>query len=186
MALGKKEPRISVEEYLEREKDGSVRHEYVDGRIFAMSGASLRHSLIINNVSRWLAARAGDGCNVFTNDAKVKVGTSAYYYPDIVMTCSELPQNEYVCPEPLLLIEVLSPSTEQIDRREKLLAYQRISSVKEYVIVAQDQVLLEVYRWQQDGELEHETLTDGDDLRLTSTGADLPLSEIYRGVSFGP
>lgn len=185
MTLAHKVPLIDVEEYLELEKDGTVRHEYVDGRVFAMTGASLRHGLIVANISRQLGNKLQDTkCTVLANDAKVKANDTAYYYPDIVVTCSHLPLNEYVLPEPILLIEVLSPTTEQIDRREKLLAYQRIDTVKEYVLVAQDQSLIEVYRRQDDGVWEHEKVSQVDDLHLGSVGADLPLDEIYRGVSF--
>lgn len=185
MALAHKVPLVSVEEYLELEKDGTVRHEYVDGRVFAMSGASLRHGLIVGNISQRLGEKLRDTkCTVFIADAKVKASATAYYYPDLVVTCSPIPQTEYVCPDPILVVEVLSPTTEQIDRREKLLAYQRIDTIKEYVLVAQDQSLIEVYRRQDDGVWEHEKFGHDGDLHLGSVGTDIPIDEIYRGVSF--
>ncbi|MEO6391549.1 MAG: Uma2 family endonuclease [Pyrinomonadaceae bacterium] len=185
MVLAHKVPLVRVEEYLELEKDGTVRHEYVDGRVFAVPGASLRHGLIVGNILQRLGEKLrGTKCTVFITDAKVKASSTAYYYPDLVVTCSPIPQTEYVCPDPILVVEVLSPTTEQIDRREKLLAYQRIDSVKEYLLVAQDQMLIEIYRRQDDGVWEHEKFNQAGDLSLISVGVDLPVDEIYRGVSF--
>jgi Uma2 family endonuclease len=183
MALASTLPFITAEEYLEGEKTSSVRHEYVDGQVFAMSGFSRRHNLIAGNLFAGLKERLRDTeCDVFMNDVKVKVGPMVYYYPDILVTCDRAPQTGYVTEAPVLIVEVLSPSTEQIDRREKLIAYQRIPSLREYVIIAQDQALIEIHRRDSAKLREVETFSIGGDVRLDSLSVTIPVADVYRGI----
>jgi len=142
---------ISVAEYLASEKDSPVRHEYVDGQMYAMAGASDRHNrLALNLASRLNDHLNGGPCEVFIAAMKVIVDPLVYYYPDVVVTCDPLGGDPYVRTQPHLILEVVSPSTERIDRHEKLFAYRRVPSLREYVLVLQDRMQVEVYRRQCD------------------------------------
>jgi hypothetical protein len=118
---------IAVDDYLAGEKDGEVRHEYVAGQVYAMTGASRTHGLIAGALFAHLRPLARDhGCQLFANDMKVHVhqaGEDAFYYPDLVLTCDAEDRADYYSEPPCLIVEVLCESTERIDRREKLFAY---------------------------------------------------------------
>jgi len=179
--------RLSAEDYLEGELKSAIRHEYVDGEAYAMAGAEEAHNLIALNVaSRLRGAARGGPCRVFISDMKVRVAAwSAFYYPDILVVCDSSDTQSYFKEKPCLIVEVLSPSTESIDRREKMLAYRTLSSLREYVLIAQDKRQIEVYRRDEAGEWSLETLAEGDSLHLECLGATLSLDEAYEDVPFG-
>jgi Uma2 family endonuclease len=141
----------SVEEYLQLEEAATVKHEYVAGVIYALAGASQRHNRIVGNTFArlWLSVQGGP-CRVFASDMKVKIGDEAVYYPDVVVTCSEEPHPLYL-ERPCLIVEVLSPSTEGTDRREKLLNYQKVASLQAYVLVDAESRRIEGYYREADG-----------------------------------
>src|SRR5262249_11031425 len=114
---------ISINEYLALEAKSSIRHEYLNGRIFAMTGATQRHGIITDNiVSRLKTHLKGGPCRAHTRDLKVKVeATNSIYYPDVIISCTKRDDNSLFAPDPVLIVEVLSPSTASIDRREKVL-----------------------------------------------------------------
>ena len=184
MSATKKLHRLSVTEYLEAEKDNPVRHEYVDGRIYAMAGASDRHNRIAGNFYNRLDDHLGDGpCEPFISDMKVCVTESLFYYPDVVVACDGPGADAYYRKQPRLIIEVSSPGTERIDRSEKLLAYKQVKSLKEYVIVSQDRVHIEVFRRGRGDRWNWQVLTNpGDELRLESVGLTLTAGRVYRRV----
>lgn len=184
MSVPRKLQRLSVAEYLEAETDSPVRHEYVDGQIFAMAGASDRHNRVSINLTSKLDDKLGDGpCEVFMSDMKVWVSESVFYYPDVVVACDGPGADEYYRKQPRLIIEVSSPSTERIDRSEKLVAYKQVKSLKEYVIISQDRVRIEVFRRARGDRWNWEVLTElSDELRLESVGLTLTLAEVYRRV----
>jgi Uma2 family endonuclease len=186
MSVPKTLQRLSVAEYLEAEKDSPVRHEYVDGQIFAMAGASDRHNRIAGNFYNRLDDHLGDGpCEPFISDMKVWVSETVYYYPDVVVACDGPGADEYYRKQPRLIIEVSSPGTERIDRSEKLLAYKQVKSLKEYVIVSQVRVQVEVFRRSRGDRWSPQVLTDlNDELRLESVGLTLTVAEVYRRVKF--
>ncbi len=134
---------LTVEEYLASEQDGELRHEYVSGEVYAMTGANRRHGLIVGAFFAALhpAARA-KGCQLFSNDMKVHLhhaGVETFYYPDLLLACNPDDYEDYFVTRPCLIVEVLSATTERIDRREKLYAYTGgLASLREYVLVAQD------------------------------------------------
>lgn len=129
---------LSVEEYLELEKSAPVKHEYVGGEIHTMVGASRRHNRISGNIFRKLADVAeGSPCRVYMSDMKLQIEV-VFYYPDVMVACGDVPENEYLEDEPCVVVEVTSPSTETVDRREKLANYQGIASLRAYVIVSQE------------------------------------------------
>lgn len=184
MSVPRKLQRLSVAEYLEAEKDSPVRHEYVDGQIFAMAGASDRHNRIAGSFYNRLDDHLGDGpCEPFISDMKVWVSETVYYYPDVVVACDGPGADAYYRKQPRLIIEVSSPGTERIDRSEKLLAYKQDKSLKEYVIVSQVRVQVEVFRRGRGDRWSSQVLTDlNDELRLESVGLTLTLAEVYRRV----
>lgn len=184
MSVPRKLQLLSVAEYLEAETESPVRHEYVDGQIFAMAGASDRHNRVSINLTSKLDDKLGDGaCEVFMSDMKVWVSESVFYYPDVVVACDGPGADEYYRKQPRLIIEVSSPSTERIDRSEKLVAYKQVKSLKEYVIVSQDRVRVEVFRRARGDRWNWEVLTElSDELRFESVGLTLTLAEVYRRV----
>jgi Uma2 family endonuclease len=179
----KKQP-LSVDEYLEAEKDSPIRHEYIDGQIFAMAGASDRHNRIAINFTGAFDRHLGDGpCEVFVADMKVWVSESVFYYPDVVVACDGPGADAYYRRQPRLIVEVSSPATERIDRNEKFQAYKQIKSLKEYVIVAQDHVQVEVFRRARGDRWSSHLLTDlNEELHLESVGLTLTLAAMYRRV----
>lgn len=175
---------ISVAEYLESEKDSPGRHEYVDGQMYAMAGASDRHNRIALNLASRLNDHLNSGsCEVFIADMKVTVDPVVYYYPDVAVTCDPPGGDPYVRTQPRLIIEVVSPSTERTDRHEKLFAYRRVPSLQEYVLVLQDRMQVEVYRRQSGEEWTREIFTQSEDhVHFASVGFTLSVSAIYRNV----
>lgn len=179
---------FTVEEYLEIEKSGEIRHEYLGGQVFAMSGGSKEHNLIAGNIySRLRSHLRGSSCSVFMADMKIRLklaheAKNLFYYPDVVVTCDPQDKDRFYLNYPCLIIEVLSPSTELTDRREKLVNYRTLDSLQEYVLISQDEIKIEAYRQDSQGNWLIEILGKGDDLKLNSIGLTLSMSEIYEDV----
>ena len=178
-ALARPAP-IRVEAYLEGETLTDIKHEYLDGEVVAMGGASARHGLVAGAFYGALLPHARrKGCQLFIADMKVRVehtGQTYFYYPDLVLACAPDDRETYYRRSPCLLVEVLSPSTERIDRREKLFAYQTIPSLREYVLVDPDKRWVEVYRFGET--VRHETFTEGG-FWLDCLGAEITLDDVY-------
>jgi Uma2 family endonuclease len=174
---------VSVQDYLAGELASEVRHEYVAGQVYAMVGASDRHGLIAGNLHAALHSRARRmGCQLFIADMKVRLsiaGDEVFYYPDLVLCCDPADRESYYRSRPCLIVEVLSEATERVDRREKLLAYRTVESLREYVLVAQDRRQVEVFR--RGGGWEREVLAEGS-LRLECLDAEVPLATIYEDI----
>jgi Uma2 family endonuclease len=184
-------PYLTPEEYLVIERQSEIRSEYFDGEMFAMSGSSRKHNLIVTNLSREISSQLrGRPCETYTSDQRVHIpATGAYTYPDLVVACGEPRfQDEQfdTLLNPTVIIEVLSPNTEAYDRGEKFENYQTIESLKEYVLVAQDKPRAEHYL-RQDGNRWLLTAVSGLDARvsLPSIQCELALSEIYERIEFG-
>jgi Uma2 family endonuclease len=178
---------LTIEEYLKTEEASQIRHEYLGGQIFAMSGASAEHNLIAGNIYTSLRSHLrGSSCRSFMSDMKVKLKTQnadIFYYPDIIVTCDPQDNERYFKTRPCLIIEVLSPSTEAIDRREKLLNYQTLESLQEYVLVFQDEIKVEIYRKDSQGSWSVQTLNNNDDeVCLESVNLTLTMAEIYEEI----
>src|SRR5438067_8993045 len=150
-------PYISPEEYLRRERLAEYKSEYLNGEIFAMAGASEQHNLIAGNIFGELREQLKTGsCRAYTSDMRVRVRSNGLYtYPDVIVVCGE-PQFEDKevdsLVNPTMLIEVLSPSTERYDRIAKTSYYRTIDSLAEYLLVAQDEISLEQYVINADGQ----------------------------------
>ncbi|HHJ38996.1 MAG: hypothetical protein AXA67_10970 [Methylothermaceae bacteria B42] len=177
--------RISVEDYLAGEEHSDIRHEYVAGQVFAMVGGTLGHNQLAMNLTFLLRNHLhGRPCSVYMSDVKVRIDAAdAFYYPDVVVSCETAEPKDVFLTEPVLVIEVLSPSTENTDRREKLLNYQKLPGLKEYVLVSPDAIQVEIYRRSGDllGEVEIAGPEDAS-VWLSSMEARLPLGEIYAGL----
>lgn len=172
---------LSVEEYLDGERHSDIRHEYIAGRVVAMTGASRHHNSIAGALYAALYHHLGDDpCRVHIADLKVRVD-DAFYYPDVLVTCTP-GGHDYYETAPVLIVEVLSPATEARDRMEKRLAYQSLESLKEYVLAAQDQRQIEVYRRTPQG-WELERFSADEELHLESVKLIVPMTKIYRDVA---
>jgi Uma2 family endonuclease len=175
---------MSVEEFLEMEEASPTKHEYVGGQIYALAGASERHNRIAMNIaaSLWNRSRGGP-CRVYGSDMLLRIGDAAVYYPDVQVVCDPDDSNQSYATRPCLLVEVLSPSTQSTDLREKWLAYRDIESLQTYLIVWRDQrrVMLH-YRAEDDGQW-YDTVLGGEaSFRLRCPEMALSLGEIYEGV----
>jgi Uma2 family endonuclease len=142
--------RLSVEEYLEFEERSEHRHEYIDGAIDAMSGVSENHDLITGNLFAAIHGHLRGGpCRPHTSDFKVRLKIDQrdlFYYPDVMVSCTREGVDTHYLQYPKLVIEVLSPSTESIDRREKFLSYKQVATVEEYVLASQNTAQITIYR----------------------------------------
>jgi len=185
MSLSRSDQVISVEDYLEAEKDSPIRHEYVDGYIYAMAGASDRHNRASLNLASRLNEHLVDNrCEVFMSDMKLMVAPNVYYYPDVTVCCDSPPPDPYFRAEPVLIVEVMSPTTDRIDHHEKLVAYKRMPSLLEYVLISQDRIRVEVHRRVGDVWQQVFLMNPADSLALESVGLTIQLADIYRGVKF--
>ena len=175
---------LTVAEYLESEKSSPVRHEYLAGYVYAMTGTSAAHNLIAGNVfARLRAHLRGGPCRVFISDMKLRIeAINTFYYPDVMVTCDPEDREDYFKSRPSLIIEVSSPSTVVIDRREKLLAYQKIPNLREYILISQDEIKVEVYRRDQGGRWWEQTLEREGELELESVGLKIELNDVYEDV----
>jgi len=181
------QPRLTPEQYLALERKATTKSEYLNGYVYAMAGASREHNLIAGNIFGELRFQLrGRPCEVYVNDMRLKVSsTGLYTYPDVAVVCDG-PRFEDTHLDtllnPIVLVEVLSPSTEAYDRGEKFAHYRRLESLQEYFLVAQDRIRVEHYLRQGEQWLLTE-LSDLDDvLHAVSIGCDLPLREIYAKV----
>jgi Uma2 family endonuclease len=176
-------------EYLELERKSEIRSEYIAGRMYAMSGASLRHALIAGNLHGeiWSQLRGKD-CKVVMNDLRVKVApTGLYTYPDIVAFCgnAQLEDEHFdTLLNPTVIVEVLSESTEAYDRGEKFAQYRRLETLRAYVLVAQDKIRIEHFLRRGDEWILSEVSGPDGTLDLSSIDCHVPLSAIYEGVDF--
>lgn len=178
---------ITEAEYLEGEKLAEERHEYIDGRIYAMAGASKRHNRIAGNCYRAFMDKGNGQCEAFMGDLKVRASTQrkTYYYPDVVVGCAEDDNaDEYYLEKPCLIVEVSSDSTIRKDYLEKALAYQAIPSLQAYLIVAQDKPLVDMLARNAEGSWDlHQFDRLKDEISLPCLDMTLSLQTIYLGVN---
>ncbi len=175
----------TVAGYLALEQRSVVKHEYVDGEIYAMSGASRRHNLLVGNLfgRAWQTSTAGHGCQVFGSDMKVRIeARNSFYYPDVSACCDSDDRNDLYITRPCFIVEVLSPSTASVDRREKRLAYATLQSLREYVVVDPDCMRIDVYPGIGSPWVSRMLDRPQDVLELSCLRLRLTLEEIYRGV----
>jgi Uma2 family endonuclease len=176
-----KDNRISAEDYLQGELVSEIKHEYIDGYVYAMAGASTNHGRIASNLTREFGQHLKNmPCDVLTADFKVNVNRHKFFYPDVVVICDQNNGDDYYTENPILIVEVLSDSTQRKDRTLKRLAYQSLPSLQEYVLIEQDFVEVEVSRCSANWNSQHYFL--GDKVYFASLDLTLPVTEIYRRV----
>jgi len=170
---------MSEEDYLASELEREIKHEYIDGYIYAMAGTSKNHQRIVINISTKLSNFLIDKpCEPFASDIKVKVG-SKFFYPDVMVVCKDNNQ-DYYTETPVIIIEVLSKSTRKTDETIKKTAYQSIPILQEYVLIEQDFVDVEVCRRSDGWASSHYFL--GDSVTFESIGLDITVEDIYARV----
>lgn len=178
-------------EYLAFEAGSETKHEFVNGNVFAMTGASFTHAVICQNCATTLATQLTDKpCTVVTNDVRVRVASKvSYRYPDVMVICGEAEfyeNHKDTLINPIVILEVLSPSTALVDRNEKLDEHMQIASLQEYVLVSQDNAKVERYLRQASGDWLYSKVIGLDGaLDLPSLGCELALKTVYKKVALG-
>jgi Uma2 family endonuclease len=179
---------MSSDEYLAWEAGQQERHEYWDGEVVAMSGGTKKHNRVAINWVQQLNAAIGDrDCEVYINDVKVQVQANRkYFYPDVVVTCDTGDQDTQLVHYPCLIVEVLSPSTEAVDRGKKFTHYRRFTTLREYILIQPEQPIVEVFAKNIAGKWELAEYGMDDVIQLESIGCSIAVKDLYDRVKFEP
>jgi Uma2 family endonuclease len=180
-----KNTNISIEEYLDGEKQTPIKHEFVNGTVYAMGGASDKHGIISGNIFASIHTQLPDSCEVFISDMKLhtkKNDKQCFYYPDILVSCDKTDNHKYYREKPVLIIEVLSPSTERIDRTEKRERYQLIPELQEYLLIAQEYPKVEIYRRSNAWRAEEYFIEHS--FKLESVDMEFKVADLYRRIRY--
>ncbi|HET7273247.1 MAG TPA: Uma2 family endonuclease [Rubrobacter sp.] len=173
---------LTVEEYLALEKSATVKHEYVAGTIHAMVGTTKRHNRIALNIaSLLLDAARGGSCRVYVSDVKVRT-EDILYYPDVMVACGPEGADPLVEDNPCLVVDVVLPSTETTDRREKLAAYKRMPGLEAYLIISQNRKWVERHFRAEDGTWRRANLLDEGRVPIPCPECELSPAGIYEGL----
>ncbi len=180
MSLNQILTKVTEAEYLAGEEIAEIKHEFIDGEVYAMSGASKNHERVSGNVFVNLHAHLQNSrCEPFSSDVKVKVGGD-FFYPDAMVVCDDQTEDDYYTETPTIIIEVFSKSTRRYDATIKRTAYQSIPTLQEYVLIEQDFVDVEVSRKKDQWSSKHYLL--GDSLTLESIGLTIKVEDLYQRV----
>lgn len=177
---------LSPEEYLAAEKDGPIKHEYIQGQVYAMAGASDAHVTIALNVATLLRNHLrGTGCRVYMADMKAQIEpANVFYYPDVMVTCDERDRNSaYFKRYPCLIVEVLSSTTEGFDRGDKFADYRQLDTLQEYVLINQERLNIECFRRNMEGRWELYPYSEGEEVHLASVDFRCPIGDLYEDVA---
>jgi Uma2 family endonuclease len=179
--------KLSVTDYLQGELVSEVKYEYINGEVYAMVGVKRAHDTVTTNLIAFLHAHLrGTPCRVHSGEMKVRVKTAdddCFFYPDLHVTCSATDKEDQFNSQPKLIIEVLSDATERYDRAEKFHHYRKLSSLEEYVLIAQDTPRVECYRRADAWDLQ--LYLQGDQAVFQSLALELAVANIYEGVFAG-
>ncbi|HEX2906142.1 MAG TPA: Uma2 family endonuclease [Phototrophicaceae bacterium] len=188
MAVLPKERPMTPEEYLAFDRASEIKHEYYDGEIVAMTGAKKNHNLVAMSTGAALYSQLRQRpCEIYPSDMRVKTGDGQYTYPDISLVCGESvfeDDRDDTLLNPLVIIEILSPSTETYDRGRKFQHYRTLASLQEYLLIAQDSVRVEHYTRQGEQWLLTDATSLDDILTLPSVDCTLALRDVYEKVDF--
>ena len=180
MPLNYQQHFITEQEYLTGELASTLRHEYINGAVYAMAGASKNHDRIAGNIfAKFHAHLEGSSCTPFSSDIKIKADNN-FFYPDVIVVCDDQTENQYYVEAPLLIVEVLSKSTRRTDQTLKRHAYQQLASLQEYVLIEPDFVDVEVCRRSSAWRSEHYYL--GDAVYFAALDLQLSVATIYARV----
>ena len=173
---------VDATEYLTGERDSEIKHEYVQGQVFAMAGASINHNRIVRNFSSLLWNQMQDqSCEPVTSDMLLKTTEDKYRYPDLMVVCeNDSSSDDYVRESPVLIVEVLSASTRRVDKTDKHLEYLALPSLQEYVLIEQDFVEIAVWRRSANWQVSYYYL--GQAVELESVDLTLSVEDIYQRV----
>ncbi len=173
---------ITEQDYLDSEKLREIRHEYIDGEIYAISGGKLNHHRLISRLVQQIGNHLdGTPCEVFSSDIKVRADSgNKYFYPDVLVSCDNKDGDSVFTESPRLIIEVLSKSTRKYDKTFKRICYQAIPSLEEYVLIEQDRVEIEVCRKSQNWQSNYYFIDD--EITFESIDLTLPVLDIYKRV----
>lgn len=187
MTVSKSHAYFTPENYLEIERISPIKHEYLQGQMVAMAGASKAHVIITGNLSALLVNHLrGTGCIAYATDMKVRLpGLNLFYYPDLAVTCNDRDRrsNEDFILHPKLIIEVLSDSTEAFDRGDKLADYKTIAEFEEYILVHQNQILVEQFQRKTDNLWVPHIYRAGDTIALSSVGFSCGIEVLYENIA---
>lgn len=180
---------FTVEEYLAFEREAFEKHEYIDGEIVAMAGASREHNLIGLNIATEIRFKLkGKNCEVYANDMRVRLKPNRYGYPDVVVVCGKpaFADEEFdILLNPTILVEVLSHSTRFKDKTEKLEDFRKLDSLKECLLIEQEKMFIEHYVKQTPNQWLLRIYENADEvINLESIGCEISLADIYLQVSF--
>lgn len=189
MGLPLSKVRFSIDDYMAWEAEQAERHEYLNGEVFAMTGARDAHNTIALNIAGGLrAALRGTPCRAFIADMKLRVDAAdAVFYPDVLVTCDprdKTPEADTAKRHPSLIVEVLSDSTAAYDRGFKFEQYRAIDTLREYLLVEQNRRHIDLFRRGEDGRWVLEPLSDTGKITLLDSRVTLSLDELYEDVEF--
>lgn len=183
--------RYTLEEYFALERNSDARYEYLNGEVVEISGCTLAHDVIMGNIFKWLGDKSlATHCRVFTNNMQIKVPAAPpYRYADGSVVCGKVEVERFngadLLLNPILIIEVLSPSTEAYDRGDKFTYYKSIPSFREYLLIAQHRPHVTHYVKSETGKWDYEEINDlAGSIYLTSIDCSLALADIYRDLEF--
>lgn len=184
---------ISIEEYFQREEASEAKHDYIDGRIYAMAGGSPEHSLIAMNVGSEARGKLkGKPCRVYGSDLLISIPRKPFtHYPDVSIICGDVQfdprdRRKHTAVNPTVVFEVLSPSTAKYDRSVKFDHYRELETFREYVLIFQDKREIHTFFLHDDGTWTFNVLTSVSKLPLRSVQIELDIDEIYAGITFPP
>ena len=186
--VSKLKPRLSVQEYLVWEAENEIKHEYIDGEVFAMSGGTGKHSSIMINITVAIGLKLGNSrCSLHSSEMRVKINNRRYVYPDLSAVCGQSryeDESEISLLNPILVLEVTSPSSIKYDRIEKRDYYREVPSIQAYLVIDQHRVCAELYTRADLGWLRQVYTHPDDVIPLDILNCELSLAEIYHGISF--
>nr|WP_296749527.1 Uma2 family endonuclease [Thioalkalivibrio sp.] len=177
--------RMTHEAFLRWEETQEIRHEFLEGEVFAVTGGTDRHNMVSGNIYMLLRQHLhGKPCRVFMADVQVRVeAADAAFYPDVMVTCApEDAEDRRVKRHPSLIVEALSPATASFDIGRKFTCYRQIESLREYVLVDPDEMGIEIFRPDPDGRWVLYSVRPGERLRLDSVGLDVPIEAVYENI----
>ena len=187
IAVKDKFPKLTPEEYFVWEEKQLLRHEYLNGEVYAMSGRTQNHGRIASNIIFIVKGHLrGGGCQVGNSDCRVNIlETKDYVYPDVSVTCEDSDRTATQAIQyPCLIVEVLSPSTANYDRGDKFRLYRRNPRLQDYVLVDAEKIAIDLYRKNDRGNWEIFNYQSGDNIELRSIDLSFPIESVYEDIVF--
>ena len=175
---------LTIDEYLQFDLESMVPHEYIAGQVYPVLKKSHHVKIIAENIfSRLRTQLHGKQCRVFSSDMKIRIEPiNVFYYPEVFVVCDSQDKEKFFKTRPCVIVEILSPNTERINRNEKLLNYRQLSSLQEYILVSQSEIKVDIYRKINQNNWLLETFTENSTLKLQSVDVEITMAEMYEDV----